>query len=119
MLRDARTWTTLAYFLLMLPLGILYFTLAVTGFSVGLSLTAAPFIRLWAWLSDAPWWVGRIDMGGSPWLENPVGYILCGLLGVLILTGLMHLARGVGRLHARLAKSLLVARACGGHSRPQ
>jgi hypothetical protein len=31
------------------------------------------------------------------------------LAGVLLLTLLMHLARGVGRLHALYAKALLVA----------
>ncbi len=31
MLVDARTWTTLLYFVLMLPLGVIYFTVAVTG----------------------------------------------------------------------------------------
>jgi hypothetical protein len=31
------------------------------------------------------------------------------LAGVLLLTLLMHLARGVGRLHAMYAKALLVA----------
>src|SRR5665213_2556395 len=36
MLKDARTWTTIAYLLLMLPLGIAYFVIAVVGLSVGL-----------------------------------------------------------------------------------
>ena len=31
------------------------------------------------------------------------------LTGVLLLTLLMHLARGIGRLHAMYAKALLVA----------
>jgi hypothetical protein len=34
--------------------------------------------------------------------------------GVLLLTSLMHLARGVGRLHALFAKSMLVARTASG-----
>src|SRR5207248_7524228 len=36
MLADARTWTTLLYFLIMLPLGIIYFVIATVGLSVGL-----------------------------------------------------------------------------------
>jgi hypothetical protein len=32
-----------------------------------------------------------------------------GLAGVVLLTLLMHLARGVGRLHAMYAKALLVS----------
>src|ERR1700729_2416718 len=39
MLKDGRTWSTLVYFLLMLPIGILYFVIAVAGLSVSLSLT--------------------------------------------------------------------------------
>src|SRR6201999_3207186 len=35
MLGDAHTWTTLLYFVLMLPLGICYFVIAVVGLSVG------------------------------------------------------------------------------------
>jgi uncharacterized membrane protein len=34
--------------------------------------------------------------------------LLLGVLGVLIITLLMHVARGVARGHARLAKALLV-----------
>lgn len=107
MFKDARTWTTLVYFILMLPLGVLYFTIVVTGLATGLAFTALPFFRLWAWLSDEPWWADRVDFEPH-WLENPAGYVLCGLLGVLLLTGLMHLARGVGRMHGRMAKALLV-----------
>lgn len=106
MLNDSRTWTTLAYFILMLPLGVLYFTIAVTGVSTGLGLAAAPFIALVDWLGG-PDWTGHVELGVA-WLQNPVGYVLCGVVGVLLLTGVMHLVRGVGRLHARMAKALLV-----------
>jgi uncharacterized membrane protein len=106
MLSDSRTWTTLAYFILMLPLGVLYFTIAVTGVSTGLGLAAVPFVALADWLDGAEW-VGRVELGPA-WLENPVGYVLSGVVGVLLLTGVMHLVRGVGRMHARMAKALLV-----------
>jgi hypothetical protein len=36
---------------------------------------------------------------------------------VLLLTSLMHLARGIGRLHALFAKTMLVARIA--HGTPQ
>lgn len=43
-----------------------------------------------------------------PWLDLwAFPFTLCG--GVLLLTVLLHVARGVGRLHALFAKSLLVA----------
>jgi uncharacterized membrane protein len=107
MLADARTWTTLGYLVVMLPLGILYFVLAIVGLSVGVSFTAAPIV-------DALQRLGLIDNGvsvygpGMPgWALSPVGGVLLFLMGILIMTGLMHLARGIGRTHARLAKSLL------------
>ena len=38
MLADRRTWTTMLYFLLMLPLGIFYFAIAVVGVSVSIGM---------------------------------------------------------------------------------
>lgn len=52
MLKDTRTWTTLVYFILMLPLGILYFVLAVVGLSVGIGCLGAlplPCGTLFTW----------------------------------------------------------------------
>jgi hypothetical protein len=109
MLKDVRTWTTLAYFLLMLPLGIAYFVIAVTGLSVGVSFIVAPFVETAANLG----WI-RIDggisfgPGDSTWFDSPFGLALMLVAGVVVLTTLMHLARGLGRLHARVAKALLV-----------
>jgi uncharacterized membrane protein len=112
MLKDIRTWTTLLYFLVMLPLGILYFTLAAGGLAVGLRLTLAPLVLLsrhFGWLLPG-FSPGMIELDGrdygSP--HTLVGALLCMALGVLILTLLMHAARGIARAHARLAKSLLV-----------
>ncbi len=108
MLRDPRTWTTLAYFLLMLPIGIFYFTFATVGLSLGVSFILGPIFDVLVrfGLFDA-WGVSNFDFGPD-WLDNPVGLVLLALLGVLILTLLLHTARGIGRVHARLAKSLLV-----------
>jgi uncharacterized membrane protein len=110
MLKDGRTWSTLLYLLLMLPLGILYFTLAVTGLSVGMAMTAAPFLKALEHLGVFPeWWTdgGGVHIGPA-WLDGPIGWMLCAVIGVVILTAIMHLARGIGRLHARMAKALLV-----------
>ncbi|HEU4626168.1 MAG TPA: sensor domain-containing protein [Steroidobacteraceae bacterium] len=111
MLKDSRTWTTLLYLLLMLPLGIVYFTVAVTGLSIGLAMIAAPIFRFLDYVGALPeWWFGGNHVQINPqWLDNPVGYVLCAAFGVLVLTLLMHGARGIGKLHARVAKALLVA----------
>jgi uncharacterized membrane protein len=113
MLRDPRTWTTIAYFILMLPIGIVYFTLAVVGLSVSLSFIIAPIVALLAHLG----WFGlsgvEIFSDAQPaWLfESAFSIPILGVAGVLLLTAFMHLARGIGRLHALFAKYLLVARA--------
>jgi uncharacterized membrane protein len=112
MLKDVRTWTTLLYLLLMLPLGIIYFTVTVTFLAIGLRWTLAPVVylaRRLDWLPlGAEFDFIRIDQHtfGSP--HTFIGALLCMVLGVLLLTVLMHVARGVARGHARLAKALLV-----------
>ncbi len=109
MLSDARTWTTLAYFIAMLPLGIAYFCLAVSGLAIALSLTAAPLVHVlhsFGWISQS---VSSDGLNLRPyWLNVPGGSVILFVLGITTLTTLMHTARGVGRLHARLAKALLV-----------
>ncbi|HEY0799919.1 MAG TPA: sensor domain-containing protein [Steroidobacteraceae bacterium] len=112
MLKDPRTWTTIAYYVLMLPVGIVYFVIAVVGLAVSLSFIALPIAAV---LSQ----VGLFGMTGvevfshaqPEWLfDSGLAIPVLGVAGVLLLTSLMHLARGIGRLHAMFAKSMLVAR---------
>jgi hypothetical protein len=102
MLKERRTWTTLAYFILMLPLGIVYFVIAVVGLALGLGLTlAAPFALLH--------WIGVIPGVFEPeWIGAAPIVIGISITGIIILTGLMHTARAIGRLHVRIAKQFLV-----------
>jgi uncharacterized membrane protein len=104
---DARTWSTMLYFGLMLPLGTLYFTVAVTGLSLTLSLIATPFAWLFgqhAGLRIDDWHFGPGFVDVSPGLALPLLFVL----GVLGFFGMLHLARAVGRLHGAIAKQLLV-----------
>ena len=50
MFTDPRTWLTQLYFLLMLPLGIIYFTLVVTLLATAAGFIAAPFA---VWFGEA------------------------------------------------------------------
>jgi uncharacterized membrane protein len=110
MLKDRRTWTTLLYFLLMLPLGLMYFTAAVTLLSAGLGVLFAPLAAAGAYLGWFPADT-EITIAGTDLADHPlIGTLVCLALGVLILTLLMHLARVVARGHVRLAKALLVER---------
>ncbi len=112
MLRDARTWTTLLYMLLMLPLGIVYFTVTVTGLAVGLAFTSLPLLVLARWLGwDANATVFSDDVHIGGWAlsdHSMVSALILGAIGVTVVTLLMHAARAIGRGHAHLAKALLV-----------
>jgi uncharacterized membrane protein len=102
MFTDPRTWSTQLYFLLMLPLGVAYFTLAVTLIAVSAGLIASPLallpgVHLNIWLSG-------IDLpADAPWVLPVLSVV-----GVLLLFVTLHIARGIGRLHGLLAKHLLV-----------
>jgi len=101
---DPRTWATQLYFLLMLPLGIAYFTVAVTGLATSLGLIAAPFAAVFG-LDGAGLWIDDVNvLSVNGWWALP----LCFLAGVLLLFVTLHLARGVGYLHGQLAKHMLV-----------
>jgi uncharacterized membrane protein len=112
MLSDVRTWTTLLYLLLMLPLGIIYFTMAVVGLAVGLRWALAPVVFLGRQLYWLPRGVAldliHIDGYGAGSPHTLLGALFFMVFGILILALLMHAARAIARGHARLAKALLV-----------
>jgi hypothetical protein len=109
MLQDPRTWTTLAYLVLMLPLGLIYFVTAITALSVGVALLAVPILGI---AQRSEWWVtwGTERLVISPaWLDTPFGWVFSAVFGVVVLTTLLHVARIVIGVHARAAKVLLVS----------
>lgn len=101
MFTDGRTWLTLLYFVLMLPLGIVYFTIAVTLLSMSLAMIWAPIAALFT--DQYP----GIYIDGAQALPIAATPLLA-LFGLLLLFVTLHLARGVGRLHGMIAKHLLV-----------
>jgi uncharacterized membrane protein len=112
MLKDVRTWTTLAYLLVMLPLGIIYFTVAVCGLALSAAFIGTPLLLLTQQLGWTHIDFNTTDdvvLGGAWSMAHPlIASVLLFAAGVIILTLLMHLARALIRGHARLAKSLLV-----------
>jgi amino acid transporter len=102
MFTDPRTWSTLCYQLAMLPLGILYFTLAVTALSLSLSIALAPIAMLFD--GNAHWVTWNGDAFELPWWSTPVTMLIG--LAMLLLT--MHGARAIGAMHGAIAKHLLV-----------
>lgn len=104
MFTDPRTWSTMLYQLLMLPLGIVYFTAAVTlgALSLGLGLGG-----LAALLQGFGLPMGELEFNDGV-INGPGGAAIVMLVGTLMFFVTLHLARGIGRLHGALAKQLLV-----------
>lgn len=110
---DPRSWTTLLYMALMMPLGSVYFTVAVAAIAISLSFMAAPVA---VWLGYAN--VMEFDMDDRLLLGIHDGVVgtsphysalpLMFLVGVAFFLATLHLARGIGYLHGHLAKHLLV-----------
>lgn len=103
MFTDPRTWLTMLYMLMMMPLGTAYFTIAVTGLSVSLALIFAPVLQLFGVPSTTLSMAGGPDWIAPLWM-SPL--LICAGIALLFLT--LHLARGIGYLHGRIARSLLV-----------
>ncbi len=104
MLLDRRTWTTILYMVAMLPLGVLYFSIAIIGTSLSLGLLSAPVMALLHVFGHSQAAL-QIDGEVLPWPAS----IPLALLGVLLLTTLMHAARGLGSLHGQIARTLLLS----------
>lgn len=100
MLKDGRTWSTVLYMLLKLPVGVTSFTVAVTGLSLSVGCMAAPIMR---YVFDQP----------TLWIDGPVylqwyGEVGMVIFGILLFVVLMHVFRWMGLVQAHLARALLV-----------
>ena len=96
-----QTWLTLAYMILQLPLGIIYFVVLVTLISVSLYGLALPILQLGFHLS-------LIGVNGVSYYLVDWMLPLAMIAGVLLATLTMHLAKHLGRWHGALAKAMLV-----------
>lgn len=110
MLSDGRTWSTMAYMLLQLPLGIIYFTIAVTGFCLALILIVRPVIEiLFGGMSQL---FGRnvviISSSLDGFLQTPAGMAIGFVAGFIVFVLVLHAMRGLTALHARYAEATLV-----------
>jgi uncharacterized membrane protein len=104
-LADIRTWSSMLYLILMLPLGIAYFTIAVVGLSLSLGIAASSLFALVTnhvdfQVSDVPWL--------NHFLHTAPGLVAAMLFGVLLFFILLHVCKGVGWIHGRIAEALLV-----------
>lgn len=102
---DVRTWSSLFYMLLMLPLGVTYFVLGVVGLSVSLGVVGGSLYSLITGES-------HIQINDAPYLEHMLhtapGLITFAVGGILLFFVVLHLARLIGWVHGKIAESLLV-----------
>jgi uncharacterized membrane protein len=102
---DLRTWSSLFYLMLMLPLGITYFVIAVVGITVPLACAGG---ALWGLITDQ----SHFDVSDVPWLHHILhtapGLMVVALVGVFLFFLTLHIARAVGWVHGRIAETLLV-----------
>ncbi|MGW5055208.1 sensor domain-containing protein [Actinokineospora sp. NPDC004072] len=103
-LKDGGTWRSLAYFLLLLPIGVFEFTVVVVLWSTSLALIFLPVYfrflptgsyRLWDW--DRPVMV----------IDSTVEALPFAALGVLVLAIALIATRWLAGVHARFARALL------------
>jgi len=101
-LLDKNTWQVIIYLLLQLPLGVIYFTLTVIVFMFSLSGVAIPILQ---GVFNLP----VVNVDGVFYSVPTQAYPLLIILGFLLWTGYMHLAKFIGQLHGLYAKAMLVS----------
>jgi uncharacterized membrane protein len=98
---DPRTWSTLLYMLVKLPLGIAYFVLAMIGLTVPLAIALSP-------ITNATFGIGLINMGDVIFAPPLWALLLTLPIGIALLCVTLHVARGIGQMQGQLAKHFLV-----------
>jgi uncharacterized membrane protein len=102
LISDKHTWLVLAYMVLMMPLGVLYFSVFVILIALALSWLAVPVMQLFFHLP-----VVHIN-SVSYFLPN-WSLPLTVIAGILTFFATMHLAKIVGQFHGKFAKAMLVS----------
>jgi hypothetical protein len=100
-LMDKHVWLALVYLFLQMPLGILYFTLTVTLFSLSMGLMAAPLLQL---IIDFP----IVSIGSVQYFLPIWSMPIFLVAGFLLWTIAMHIGKFIGIWHGRYAKWMLV-----------
>ena len=101
LIKYRRTWLTLLYMVILMPLGIIYFTLFITLLALALYGIASPVLILWVGFPVAT--IHGVEFYAPGWYV-PLTF----MAGILVLLITLHLAKGIGHLHGKLAKSMLV-----------
>jgi uncharacterized membrane protein len=101
LLTESLTWKTFIYLITRFPLGLVY--------SFGLLILMTFAVKFITYPVIGPAFDrGLINLGGQKYYTSVFLYPVVSLAGVIVLTLTLHLAKLVGNLHGRYAKSMLV-----------
>ena len=98
---DRHTWLSILYMIVQFVFGTIYFVVFVTILSFSISFIAVPFVQ-------EILGVGIVVNNDIRYYLPTWSYPLLILGGVLLWTAFMNIARGLGQLHGRFAKLMLV-----------
>jgi hypothetical protein len=98
---DKATWRKLAYMFVMMPLGTAYFCAAVIMIAFSISGLLAPVLQEVLHQPIITFGIQEVFLPG--W-----SYPLSILAGILLFTFTLHFTNGIGRLHGKFAKYMLV-----------
>ena len=98
---DKHTWLSILYMIIQFVFGTIYFVVFVTILSFSISFIAIPVMQ-------EIFGMGAVMNNGIRYYFPTWSYPLLVFGGVLLWTAFMNLARGLGQLHGRMAKSMLV-----------
>ncbi len=102
-LTDYRSWTTMLYMVLQLPLGIIYFTVVTVALSLSVAAVAAPVASL---VLNQPIIVNG-EYGYMPYAWALPLFVAIGALGFFVT---LWMCKGIGYVHGMWAKTMLVGR---------
>ncbi len=102
LLTDKATWLMIVYMILQFVLGTVYFVLIVTVLTFSLAFISIPVLQ-------ENFHVGMSMINDVSYFAPTWTYPLFVLGGILLWTTFMNIARGIGQLHGRMAKWLLVS----------
>jgi signal transduction histidine kinase len=116
---DPATWTEIVYHLLLLPIGVVTFTLAFTFWTLGLSTL---FLPVYAWALPGPVhvfdsWV-RVSIDSTPklnviggtggWvIDTPIEYAVLVLFGAVVILVTPWIIRGLATANRALVRAML------------
>jgi Putative sensor len=99
---DKHTWLAMVYMVLQFVLGTVYFILLVTLISLALSGLAIPVLQL-------VFHIAPVQMGATSYFIPTALLPFTVLAGFLLFTLTLHIAKGIGTLHGKFAKAILVS----------